>query len=95
MEQNAYVRFEWVIRYLLRNKANFNIIEGVLHYYERILLRPDKTIIDRTLNGKPYDGIKKVYLIRSTQKVTLLRYVSRRPVCLRRTYQCHHDTKSV
>lgn len=114
MEQNAYIRFGWAIRHLLRNKANFSIVEGLLtvlfndkteiiempeseenrrdnaefnivdikaknskgeiimveiqnmrllHYYERILLKPDKTIIDRILPDKPYDEIKKVYLI--------------------------------
>ena len=30
MEKNFYIRFDWAIKRLLRDKANFSVLEGLL-----------------------------------------------------------------
>ena len=30
MERNTYIRFDWAIKRLLRDKANFSVLEGLL-----------------------------------------------------------------
>lgn len=30
MEKNAYIRFDWAIKHLLRDKANYSVLEGLL-----------------------------------------------------------------
>lgn len=30
MENNTYIRFDWAIKRLLRDKANFSVLEGII-----------------------------------------------------------------
>ena len=30
MEKDKYIRFDWAVKRLLRNKANFDVLEGLL-----------------------------------------------------------------
>lgn len=47
MENNSYIRFDWAIKRLLRDKANFSVLEGLL-----MVLLNDKTKIVEILESE-------------------------------------------
>ena len=42
MERNKYIRFDWAAKYMLRNKADFAIFEGLIS----VLVGEKMTIVE-------------------------------------------------
>ena len=77
--QDRYIRFDWAIKRLLRQKANFGVLEGFLtvflgeqieiqntrerYYLERVLYSVAKAVTEHLHLGQDYSGVKKIYSI--------------------------------
>lgn len=54
MTQNKYIRFDWAMKRLLRNKVNFGVLEGLL-----TTLLGERIIIQKLLDNSPEDTREK------------------------------------
>ena len=72
MEENKYIRFDWAMKRLLRNKANFGVLEGLL-----TTLLGEKITIDRLLESESnqedeFDKYNRVDMLAENSKGELV-----------------------
>lgn len=72
MESNKYIRFDWAMKRLLRNKANFGVLEGLL-----TTLLGEKITIDRLLESESnqedeFDKYNRVDMLAENSKGELV-----------------------
>ena len=66
--KNQIIRFDWAMKRLLRNKANFSVLIEVQNnneyaYFQRMLFGTSKLVTEYINRGESYDKVRKVYSV--------------------------------
>ena len=67
-----YIRFDWAMRRLLRNKANFAVLEGFLTTLLRDRIKIQKLLESESNQEEEFDKYNRVDLLAEDSKGTLL-----------------------
>ena len=67
-----YIRFDWAMKRLLRNKANFAVLEGFLTTLLRDRIKIQKLLESESNQEEEFDKYNRVDLLAEDSKGTLL-----------------------
>ena len=67
-EQNKYIRFDWAMKRLLRDKANFSVLEGLLTTLLNEKITINKLLESESNQEDEYDKQNRVDLLAENDK---------------------------